>query len=131
VKQVLGGFAVLTTLIVDDESDVRALIRAVVETADDGLEVMGEAADGDEALVLWRAGRPGVVILDNRMPGIPGLELAERMLAEDADQKIILFSAHLEGNVVAQAYRIGVRRCLDKTDISRLPEALWGLADSA
>lgn len=121
----------ITALIVDDESDVRALIRLVVETANEGLSVIGEAADGDEALRRWRADQPVVVILDNRMPGMPGIEVAERMLAENADQRIILFSAFLDDDTVKAARRVGVRRCLDKTQIARLPGELWALAPSA
>lgn len=121
----------ITALIVDDESDIRALIRMVVEAANNGLEVAGEAADGDEALRMWRSDQPVVVILDNRMPGLTGLEVAERILAEQPDQSIILFSAYLDEETVAHADRIGIRRCLDKMQIDRLPGELWALAPSA
>jgi DNA-binding NarL/FixJ family response regulator len=122
---------VITALIVDDESDIRALVRMVVEAANNGLEVSGEASDGDEALQRWRADRPVVVILDNRMPGMSGLEVAERILSENPEQKIILFSAFLDEDTVEAAQRVGVRRCLDKTQIARLPGELWALAPSA
>jgi YesN/AraC family two-component response regulator len=121
----------ITTLIVDDESDVRALVRLTVEMANNGLEVTGEAADGAEALERWRAERPVVVILDHRMPGMSGLEVAELMLAENPDQKIILFSAFLDAETAAEAQRVGVVRCLEKTAIAQLPGTLWSLAESA
>jgi YesN/AraC family two-component response regulator len=120
----------ITALIVDDESDIRALIRMVVEAANHGLAVSGEAANGDEALQMWRSDQPVVVILDNRMPGLTGLEVAERILTEQPDQPIILFSAYLDEETVKQAKRIGVRRCLDKMQIDLLPGALWALAPS-
>ena len=122
------GDHVITTLIVDDESDVRALVRMVVEMANNGLTVSGEAADGPEALQQWRTEQPVVVILDHRMPGMSGLEVAEQILAEDPTQKIILFSAFLDAETTAEAKRLGVVRCLEKTEIARLPGALWALA---
>lgn len=121
----------ITTLIVDDETDIRGLIRLVVETANNGLAISGEAADGEEALRMWRADPPVVVILDNRMPGLSGLEVAEQILAEKPDQSIILFSAYLDADTVTRAGKIGIRRCLDKTDVDRLPSELWALAESA
>lgn len=121
----------ITALIVDDESDIRSLIRMTVEIANHGLGVSGEAADGDEALRMWRTDPPVIVILDNRMPGLTGLEVAERILAENPDQSIILFSAYLDAETVEQATRIGIKRCLDKTRIDRLPSEMWALAPTA
>ncbi len=121
----------ITALIVDDESDIRMLIRMIVETANNGLAVSGEAADGDEALQMWRSDHPVVVILDNRMPGLTGLEVAEQMLAEEPDQSIILFSAYLDTETINHASRIGIKRCLDKTRIDQLPGEMWALAKSA
>ena len=121
----------IPTLIVDDEEDVRSLVRLVVEAANEGLYVSGEAADGEEAIEHWREHRPVAVILDQRMPGMSGLEVARHMLAEKPDQGIILFSAFLDRNTREAAQEIGVRVCLDKTQVSRLPEELWALAPPA
>jgi YesN/AraC family two-component response regulator len=118
----------ITALIVDDESDIRALIRMVVEAANHGLEVSGEAANGDEALRMWRSDQPVVMILDNRMPDLTGLEVAKQILAERPEQPIILFSAYLDTETVEQATQIGIRRCLDKMQIDRLPGEMWALA---
>ena len=121
----------IPTLIVDDEEDVRSLVRLVVEAANEGLYVSGEAADGQEALERWRANPPVAVVLDQRMPGMSGLEVAQHMLAEKPDQGIILFSAFLDRNTREAAVKLGVRVCLDKTQVSRLPEELWALARPA
>jgi CheY-like chemotaxis protein len=115
----------IPTLIVDDEEDVRSLVRMVVEAANEGLVVSGEAANGDEALERWRENRPAAVVLDQRMPGMSGLEVAERMLAENPDQYIVLFSAFLDRSTREAARQLGVRVCLDKTQVARLPEELW------
>jgi DNA-binding NarL/FixJ family response regulator len=121
----------ITGLIVDAEDDVRALIRLVIEVADEGLQVAGEAADREEALLRWQTDRPLVIVLDDQMPGMTGLEVAEVILTEDPEQKIVLFSAFLDEATVAAARRAGVRRCLDKTNIARLPEELWALSPGA
>jgi two-component system, chemotaxis family, chemotaxis protein CheY len=117
----------ISTLIVDDEEDVRSLVRMVVEAANEGLVVSGEAANGDEALEHWREQRPVAVVLDQRMPGMSGLEVASHILAENPDQPIILFSAFLDQSTREEARRLGVRVCLDKTQVARLPEELWAL----
>lgn len=118
-------------LIVDDEEDMRFLVRAVIEAANHGLAVAGEAGNGTEALQRWREQRPEVVVLDQRMPGMTGLEVAAEILREHPEQKIILFSAYLDSDMTAAAGELGIRMCLAKSDYSRIPEALWSLAPPA
>jgi YesN/AraC family two-component response regulator len=117
----------IRVLIVDDEDDMRALVSATIEMAHEGLSVAGEAADGAEAIAMWRAQRPEVVVLDERMPGQSGIQIAERILAEDPDQAIVLFTAYPDPELFASATRLGVRVCLAKPDIRRLPDAIWAL----
>ena len=112
------------TLIVDDEEDMRVLVRATIEMSNDGLSVAGEARDGLEGLERWRAERPDIVLLDQRMPGLTGLEVAERILAEEPNQSIVLFSAYVDDATRARAEEIGVRECLSKSDFSRVAEVL-------
>ena len=113
----------VTILVVDDAPDMRMVARAFLERA--GLEVVGEAGDGDEALALWRnldpPPIPAVIILDNQMPGSSGLEVAEQILAEVPEQVIVLFSAYLNADLVAQAKRLGVAGCVPKKDVRQLP----------
>lgn len=118
-------------LIVDDEEDMRFLVRTVIEAYNHGLRVSGEAANGEQAIEQWRAERPEVVVLDMRMPGLTGLETAERILAESPDQRIVLFSAYLDPETTEEATRLGVDLCLAKSDYTRLPEELWRLAPPA
>lgn len=118
----------MRTLVVDDEEDMRVLIRTTIEIANAGLVVACEARDGLEALAVWEACRPDVVILDYRMPGITGLEAAARILDRHPDQPIVLFSAYLTDAVRRSAADLGVRACLAKDEVHRLPETLWRLA---
>jgi DNA-binding NarL/FixJ family response regulator len=121
----------LRALIVDDDVDMRFLVRMTIEVANHGLAVAGEAASGVDAIAAFEQDRPGVIVLDNRMPGMTGMETARHILAEHPDQSIILFSAYLDAQTVAEAQAVGIHACIDKTDVDRLPEALWQLAAGA
>ena len=121
----------LRTLIVDDDQDMRFLVRMVIQAANQGLQVAGEAASGHEALEAIEADKPNVVVLDYRMPGMSGLETAAEILRKDPSQPIIMFSAYMDAQAIDEAERLGVRICLPKTDLDRLPEALWQLAPGA
>jgi DNA-binding NarL/FixJ family response regulator len=114
-------------LVVDDEPDMRILVREIINLANDGLRVVGEAASGQEAIDRWREISPDVIILDHRMPDMTGLEAAELVLAERPDQDIIIFSAYLDAATVERAAELGVRACLPKSELARIPEALWNL----
>ena len=111
-----------TVLVVDDEPDMRDLARLILEKG--GLSVI-EADGGAEALHRFYALAPppvpAVVVLDNRMPGLTGLQVAEKMLAHNPDQVIVLFSAWLDHDVVAAATSLGVTECLSKSDARTLP----------
>lgn len=124
----VSDHAHITTLVADDEIDMRELVRLVIELANDGLEVIGEAADGVEALSAWRElgapPVPSVVILDNRMPNLSGMECAEHILTEYPDQKVILFSAFLDDDVRREAKEIGISACVQKNEIETLPEVI-------
>jgi two-component system chemotaxis response regulator CheY len=114
----------LTILVVDDDPDMRFLARAVLEKSD--IEVAGEAADGPEALEKLRQLEPPpvptVILLDNQMPGPTGLEVAAQILADLPDQLIILFSAYLSNEIVAEATELGVTACVSKNDALNLSE---------
>ncbi len=81
----------LTALIVDDNVRFREAARRVVESA--GLEVVAEAEDGPAALAAASAWRPDVVLLDVRLPGFDGIEVARRLAAGEAPPIVVLMSA--------------------------------------
>ena len=119
------------TLIVDDEADIRLLLQLTIERENEGLQVVGEAASGDEALVVRRALDVDVVVLDYRMPGLNGLETATAMLLEAPDLPIVLYSAFTDEQMEADARRVGVRECVDKQDGARLIAVLRELTGLA
>jgi two-component system chemotaxis response regulator CheY len=127
--EVLNTNTQVTILVVDDEPDMRLLARAVLEAH--GISVVAEAANGHEAVTRLRdldpPPIPTVVLLDNRMPGPTGLEVAAQLLAETPDQLIVLFSAYLTDEDERVAAELGVARCLSKKQVVELPQIIIDL----
>jgi DNA-binding NarL/FixJ family response regulator len=121
----------IPTFIVDDEPDVRMLIRLLFEVANHGLSVSGEAATGEEALADPAAHTSSVVIVDQMMPGISGLETAARLREQCPDVRIILCSAHLTTQIRNRAAEIGIDACLSKGEIDQLPDVTRRLSAAA
>jgi CheY-like chemotaxis protein len=119
-----------TVFLADDAADMRLLVTAVLERA--GFRVIDEAVDGLEALAKVAALKPPpvptVMVLDNRMPGATGLEVAERVLAQYPSQRIVLFTAFLDADVAQAASDIGIKTCVSKTDWQHLPDVVANLA---
>jgi DNA-binding NarL/FixJ family response regulator len=89
-------------VIVDDQALVRTGFRMIL--AADGIEVVGEAADGDEAVAAVRRTKPDMVLMDIRMPGTDGLEATRRILQDDgaaAPRIVILTTYDLDQYVYA------------------------------
>ena len=120
----------LRVLIVDDEADIRLLLRAVLQPSR-GFEVVGEAADGASAVEAVRRLRPELVVLDYRMPDANGVEVARSILAEHPGLLILLFSAFVNEDVRAEAARAGIGACLSKERVFDLPDRLAELAGAA
>ncbi len=98
----------IRVLLVDDQALVRAGFRALLD-ATDGLEVVGEAADGAQAVELCRALRPDVVLMDIRMPVEDGLSATQRIAADPelvATRIVVLTTFSLDEYVFA-ALRAG------------------------
>jgi DNA-binding NarL/FixJ family response regulator len=98
----------IKVLLADDEALVRSGVRWMLETVGD-LEVVGEAADGGEAVDLAVARRPDVVLMDIRMPRLDGIAATRRLLAtmgDAAPRVIVLTTFDFEKNVY-EALRAG------------------------
>jgi len=94
-------------VLADDHHLVRAGLRALLE-AQAGVDVVGEAGDGREALDLIERLRPDVALLDITMPGLNGLEVAGRVDKVSPRTRAIILSMHAGEVYVAQALRVGV-----------------------
>ena len=122
--------AAISVFVADDDADMRLLVRVTLERA--GFDVVEEAIDGPDALDavarLAPPPIPTVMVLDNQMPGLTGLEVAAQVLATTPDQRILLFSAFLDPTVRQRAEEIGVSGCIAKTEVEHLPALIAALA---
>jgi DNA-binding NarL/FixJ family response regulator len=106
---------VIKVLLADDQALVRAGFRALLDAQSD-IEVVGEAADGAEAVRLTARTRPDVVLMDIRMPVLDGLE-ATRQIAADAalrDVRIVILTTFDLDEYVFEALRVGASGFLVK-----------------
>ena len=97
----------INVILADDHTLVRAGIRALLEKLP-AVKVIGEASDGREVLNLLKTQRPDVVVMDIAMPGLNGLEAAERMTRNFPDVRIIILSMHNNEEYVVRALKAGV-----------------------
>jgi two-component system, chemotaxis family, chemotaxis protein CheY len=118
----------IRTMVVDDQEDVRVLLRLVIELGDEGLKVSCEAASGREALAKLDRCDPRVVVLDQMMPGMNGIETAVRIKSERPGQLLILCTAYLDPDVAAGARAAGVNAVLHKDEITTLPALIREVA---
>ena len=94
-------------MIVDDQALVRAGFRMILEAEAD-MEVVGEAADGGEAVTEWQRLQPDVVLMDVRMPEMDGIEATRRLLAgEGAETKVVMLTTFDMDEYVYDALRAG------------------------
>ena len=119
----------IRVLLVDDEPDMRVLVRLTLERTED-IEVVGEAASGLEAIGLVGELSPDVLLLDQMMPGgLTGLETAERMRTSGQDVPIIvLFTAWATADLQQQAAEAGIQGFLSKDDFSRVAATIREVA---
>ena len=100
-------------LIADDHAVVRAGLRSM--TADTEIEIVAEAADGNEAFSQAGQHRPDVVLLDVRMPGSDGITCLGRLRTEMPDLPVMMFSAYDNPTYIARAVALGASGYLVKT----------------
>jgi DNA-binding NarL/FixJ family response regulator len=96
----------ITVLLADDHALVRSGIRSLLDGVA-GIEVVGEAGDGHDALRLAAALRPDVLLLDIKLPSLNGLEVADRLAREQPGVKVVMLSMHDNEEYVLHALRAG------------------------
>jgi DNA-binding NarL/FixJ family response regulator len=118
----------IRTLLADDHTLVRAGIRGLLQGFQ-GVEVVGEAEDGHEALRLAESLRPDVVLLDIGMPGLNGLEVAGRLATLDPSIRVLILSMHTSEEYVLRALRAGCAGyLLKRSAVSELEVAVRAIA---
>jgi DNA-binding NarL/FixJ family response regulator len=121
----------IKVVLADDQDLVRAGFRALLDAQDD-IEVVGEAGDGDEAVQLARRHRPDIVLMDIRMPGTDGLAATRRIAADDrlAEVRIVILTTFELDEYVFEALAAGASGFLLKnTDPVELLRAVRVVAE--
>ena len=101
-------------LIVDDQALMRAGLRMILEAEPD-IEVIGEAANGVEAVEFVKMSRPDIVLMDIRMPGMDGLEATRRISAAPGLSRVVVLTTFGQNEYVYEAIRAGASGFLLKT----------------
>jgi DNA-binding NarL/FixJ family response regulator len=96
----------IRVLVADDQSMVRAGLRLILESQPD-IEVVGEAADGEEALVAVRRDRPEVVLMDIRMPRLDGIAATRKLIEQDPTIRVLVVTTFDADQNVFEALRAG------------------------
>ncbi|MEU6963714.1 response regulator [Streptomyces chrestomyceticus] len=105
-------------LLADDEAMVRAGVRAILDR-DGAIEVVAEAADGQEAVDAARRLRPDVALLDIQMPGLDGIAAAGRIYRDLPGTAVVMLTTFGEDEFIARALRAGADGFLLKADDPR------------
>ena len=101
-----GGSVMVTIVLADDHAIVRQGLRTLLES-DPQFKVVGEAADGREAIELVKRRKPTVLIADLMMPGLNGLETTRKVLRLKSKTRVIVLSMYRNEAYVLEALRIG------------------------
>lgn len=101
-------------LIADDHSIVRAGLSSILGFEDD-ITVVGEAANGRQAVERSKAVRPDVVIMDLMMPHMNGAEATAQIVAESPDTKVIILTTYGSADDIGRAIRAGAAGAIIKT----------------
>jgi DNA-binding NarL/FixJ family response regulator len=96
----------ITLLTADDQPLMRSALRMCL-TTEPGFELLGEAADGEEAVELAHRLRPDVALVDIRMPKLDGIAVTQRLVAETRPTKVLVLTTFDLDDYVVQALRAG------------------------
>ena len=114
-------------LVADDHLIIRQGLRLILETQE-GFEMVGEAADGAEAVRLCAELHPDVVLMDLRMPGLDGLSAIERLRTEQPGIAVVILTTFNEDDLMMRGLQLGAKGYLLK-DTDR--EALFNTIRAA
>ena len=114
-------------ILVDDHAVVRAGFKMLL-AASDTIEVIGDAARGEQAIQLYQELEPDMVVMDLSMPGIGGLETIRRIVQRDSEALILVFSVHHEQVYVNRAMSAGAKGYITKNSAPEiLAEAIQAI----
>jgi DNA-binding NarL/FixJ family response regulator len=92
-------------MLVDDHTMLRQGLRRSLET--EGIPVIAEASNGEEAIKIALDSKPNVVLMDVSMPQIDGIEATRRLVQADARQRVVILTMHIDREVIERAMKAG------------------------
>jgi DNA-binding NarL/FixJ family response regulator len=104
----------IRVLLVDDAADLRILLKLVLEF-DADFTIVGEAANGEEAVRLSAELQPDLVVLDIAMPVMDGMDALQQLRAVAPSTKVVMYSAYDSGWLAERARGYGAAAYIDKT----------------
>lgn len=107
----------MSIVVCDDHEIVREAIRRRIE-ADDGLKVVGEAADGEQVRAVVVELRPDLLITDVELPGSNGIAAATELLEEVPELKVLVLSAHEEPELISFVEESGASGFIAKSNVT-------------
>ncbi len=116
----------MRVLVVDDDRLVAMSLKTILE-ADAQIHVTGIGVNGEEAIQLYRADPPDVLLMDIRMTGMTGLDAAEYILKEDKAAKILFLTTFSDDEYIVRALHLGAKGYLLKQDFEGIVPALWAV----
>ena len=105
----------IRVVVVDDHPTVRFSISRMLSKQND-ITVVGEGADGEDALNLVKQEQPDILVLDIEMPVMNGIEVAESMNQQDSPTKIIILSNYTDRSLVEELFALGACGYVVKDD---------------
>ncbi len=110
-------------IVVDDDQLVAISLKTILE-ADTSIEVLATGHSGAEAILLYNKYKPDVLLMDIRMENMNGLEAAEKILAENADARILFLTTFSDDEYIVKALSIGAKGYILKQDFEGIVPAL-------
>lgn len=113
-----GMAAKIRVVVVDDQAIVRSGLRMILE-AQLGIEVIGEASDGETGITMVNELKPDVVLMDIRMPVRDGISATREILKQNSDTRVIMLTTYAVDENVVEALLAGASGFFAKTDEPR------------
>lgn len=117
----------IKVIVIDDDHLVALSLKTILE-ASGNIDITATGKDGSEALELYRAYRPDVLVMDIRMKNVTGLEAAGEVLDEFADAKILLLTTFNDDEYIVKALKLGAKGYILKQDFEGIESAIMAVA---
>ncbi|MGX8709605.1 MAG: response regulator transcription factor [bacterium] len=117
----------MRVLVVDDDRLVSSSLKTILE-ADGDIEVVGTGGSGSQAIALYSECSPDILLMDIRMDGMTGIEVAEILLKRDPGAKILFLTTFSDDDYIIKALRIGAKGYLLKQNFESIVPSIKTVA---